>query len=537
MRIVMLIACILCCHLSFSQSPEIAFDTAKAMLERRDVASALPYFQTVMAQGNERLQRKTINYIAETWVTDISPIALHKLNSSYGKLLSDYMNATFRGKESTMNAGDHYTAGLIFWSFAFSGLNTNTSKAIYQFKTAFDAGYTQAVVYLAAATKQMKNQDPSVQWAQIIKLYSLASIVQNSPLPLIRLANSQVAGMQRGFSDSPDKAAQKDTARDVFFKCLDNIIKEMPDSFHLAVNTFWERGFQFDTQDTMVTNLMKNYFTRVNIPATSPARKGLAWHRLYEYFYDATTEKQKEGSPIINNLKKYYNNDRQLLTDIADFLHSAEPNKVGFALGINSKWLSAFSPMQVDSPDRFFAAAAMTEQDFLGFLAKNEPAGRFTGAIAAGYHRRFDILFDIASTNEIESKYRYAIVDVTSTQNMRLIEKLAAYPEISNSSAVKYTYADMAVLNNLASYASNGGGIPISFNELPNVYRKWTQADKQGYERQYVDFLLKKVQELVNTGKSTNSLALATGKQSLDLNDYDKAQKTINEVVLALAIK
>jgi hypothetical protein len=537
MRIFLLAICGMFCNVCLAQTPENAFDTASAMLNRKEVEQAIPYFQIVMDQGDEALKRKTINYIAETWVSAESPIALSQSKLSYGKLLSDYMNATFKGKESTMNAGDHYTSGLIFWSFAYSGAVKQTSRAIYQLNAAVRAGNTDAVYYLAAAVKQMKSQDPGIQWGDIINLYTQAAVVKKSPQPLISLGNSKLGDLKWSVFDKSKTAADLDTAREVFLMSLNNVMQAIPDSFHIAINSFWKRSFGDDTQDTVVSNLIKTYFARVNVPSSSPARKGLAWHRLYEYFYDATPEKNTNRPAIMKALKDYYNNDRELLTVIADFLNTAQPNEAGFALSIDSKWLTFFSPMQVNDPESFFSAAARTEQDYLAFLAKNPPASRFTKQIAQGYRKRFNLLFDIAISKNINEKYKYALVDVGSSLNMHLIEKLSAFPDVSGSSAVKYVYADMAALNNLSSYASLGGGIPIKFDELRKVYSNWSAADKKGYNRQYIDFLLKQMQELVNSGKSLNSLAQATGKSTSDLNDYDKAQKTINQIIAALEIK
>ncbi|MCF6403102.1 hypothetical protein L3C95_09470 [Chitinophaga filiformis] len=507
------------------------------MLDRENVEQAISYFQTVMDQGDEALKRKTINYITETWVSANSPIALSKSRLSYAKFLSDYMNATFKGKESTMNADDHYTAGLIFWSFAYSGALNQTSRAISQLNAAARGGNTDAVLYLAAAVKQMKNQDPGIQWGDIIDLYTQAAIVKKTPQPLISLGNSKLADLKWSTFNKFKTAADLDTARNIFLASLNNVMQAVPDSFHVAVNSFWERSFSGSTPDTAVTNLIKIYFAQVTVPSSSPARKGFAWHRLYEYFYEAMPEKNTTRPAIMKELKAYYNNDRELLAVIADFLNTAQPGEMGFALSIDSKWLTAFSPMQVNDPESFFSAAAMTDQDYLAFLEKNQPASRFTKQIAQGYRKRFNQLFDIATSKIINDKYKMALAEVGSSANMRLIETLAAYPDISGNSAIKYVYADMAVLNNLSSYVSLGGGIPMRFDELGKVYNKWSAADKKGYNRQYIDFLLEKVQELVTSRKSVNSLAQATGKSTLDFNDYDKAQKTIDQITAALQIK
>lgn len=537
MRFFLLAICALCCNVCLAQTPKSAFDTARAMMQRKDIAQAVPYFQTVMASGDEALKREAINYISETWVSGKVSISLSKSATSYGRLLSDYMGATFSGKESTMNAADHYTAGLIFWSFAYSGASDKLGRAINQLNAAASAGVTDAIFYLAEAVKQMKNVNPAVQWGDIINLYTQAAVARKSPEPLIGLGNAKLGDlMWSNFGKAP-KPADIDTAKDVFLMCLYNVMYAMPDSFHIAIDRFWSRSFGMDNQDTAVTNLIKTYFSRVAVPANSPARKGLAWHRLYEYFYDATPKNDSMRGSIMNTLRTYYNNDRELLAVITEFLDTVTSNDAGYALSIDSKWLTFFPPIQVNDPERFFSVAAMTEQNYLAFLEKNAPANRFTKQIEQGYRSRFNILFDIISGDKVAAEYRYALGDFGSLRNMQLMEKLSAFPDIRNSSAIKYVYADMAILNNLSSYASSGGGIPIRFDELPKVYSKWSAADKKGYNKQYIKFLLKQVQTLVNSRQNINSLAQAAGKSTLDLNDYNKTQKTIDQIAAVLEIK
>lgn len=525
MRIILMGISILLYTACFSQTTKITFDTARAMLNRGAVEEAIPYFQKVMAEGDEALKRTTINYLTTEWVNGKCPIAVSKSVSSYGKLLNDYMRATFAGKESTMNTADHYTAGLIFWAFAYSGALAELDRAIYQLETAARGGNSEAIFYLARVVNQKKKNNPEIQWLDVINLYTQASIALKTPQPLIELGNSSLNDVRWHYK----KAADLDTAREVFITCLYNVMQTMPDSFHIAVNSFWESGFSRGNQDTAISNLIKTYFARVTVPSNSPVRKGLAWHHLYEYFYDNTPPNDTIRGKIMNKLKSYYNNDRELLAVIADFLNTSQPNE-GFALSINSKWLSFFSPMQVSNPESFFSAVAKTEQDYLAFLEKNAPASRFINQIAQGSRKRLDILFDFIFRKKMDEKYWYALGYNASSISVRNIEKLSAFPDIRNSSAIKYVYADMAVLNNISFYLSTKGGIPIQFNELPNVYSNWSAADKKGYDIQYIKFLLEKVQQSVNLRISGNSLAEAAGQATLDLNDYDKAQKTINQI-------
>lgn len=496
----------------FSQTPNIAFDTARAMLERSEVSQALPYFETVMGKGDEALKRTTINYLTEQWVNGRSLIAVSKSANSYGNLLANYMSATFKGKESTMNAADHYTAGLVFYALAYSGALGELRKAIYQLDAAAKGGHTDALYYLARVGELMKNQEPSIQWEEIIDLYTRASVAKKTPQPLIEFGNSKLDDLRWKYK----KAADLDTSLNIFFVCLRNVMKALPDSFHVAVNSFWEKSFSFsrEGQDTSTSNPIKIYFAYVTVPSNSSARKGLAWHRLYEYFYDNTSKNDTVRGKIMSELKSYYNNDRELLADIADFINTATPNDAGFALSINSKWLTFFSPMQVSNPESFFRAAAKTEQNYLAFLEKNAPASRFTSPIAQGYRERFNILYNLISNKKVGAKNRYTLGDGSLT-NMRLIDKLSALPDIRNSSAIKYVYADMAVLNNLNSIVGSGA-IPAGFNELPNVYGNWSAADKKGYDTQHINLLLKTVQELAIF---------------LNQNESEKVQKTIKQVL------
>ncbi|UYQ94950.1 hypothetical protein MKQ68_07565 [Chitinophaga horti] len=534
MRMHLLAFFVICSHALSAQTTQPAYDSARAILDRGELEKAIPYFETVMTNGDEALKRKTINYLTETWVGGKHAISLSKSVKSYGKLLSDYMSATFAGKESTMNAADHYTAGMIFWSFAYAGSKGATTKAVTQLNMAAQKGYSGAVIHLAAAVRQLKNQDPSIQWGDIINLYTQAAAIQKSPQPLIDLANSKVADLVWGSFDKKQTAAQRDTIKDVFFMSLYNITQVIPDSFHVAVAWFWERSMGTAIQDTMVSNLMKDYFARAPLPQGSPARKGQAWHHLYEYFYDPTPKNMTVRTEIMNKLKEFYNNEQELLGVISEFVVTAKTNDIGYGMSYDSKWLTFFTPALVDQPERLFTAAAMTDQDFLPFLEKNQPASRFSKPIADGYRKRFDRLFEIAGGKNIDAKYQFALAEVGSAANMRLIEKLAAYPEICKSSAIKQAYADLAVLKNLASYGSTGANIPIDFTELPKVYENWSAADKKSYNRQYVNLLLKYIQEVISSGRNVNSLASATGKVTLDFNDYDKAQKAITQISAAL---
>jgi hypothetical protein len=521
---------------SFSQSTQVNFDTAKARLSRRDADKALPVFQELMATADAATKRIVIDYLTEHWV-DASKggIALSKSVTDYARLVSAYVAATFTGKESGMNANDRYTAGMIYWALAYSGMKGNELKsAINQLGLAAQQGHVNASYYLAEAASTLKTRDPGVSWDDVLDLYTRASMAKKSPRPLIKFGNNRLNAVKWSNSSKDKKAADLDTARNLFGASLNNIIEVIPDSFHVAIDYFWSVALQFDSQDTSLTNLLTSFFIQRPIPPTSPAKKGLAWNYLYQFFYDDGPKNDTLRGRIMNGLKQYYNNDRELLAVITEFLDKAEPNDIGYAKSVNSKWLSYFTPMQVSDPERFFKAAAFTEQDYRSFLEKNAPANRFANAIAQGYRDRFDILFSIATGKVIADEYKFSLSSFASGLSMRVIEKLkTSYPDIYNNSAVKYVYADLAVLDNLCNYARTGQ-VPVGFDQLPAAFANWSNNDKLGYKRRYIDFFLKQIQTLVNTGKNNKSLSQATGKTNLDLNDYDKAQATIDRIQAAL---
>ncbi|MDP3129308.1 MAG: hypothetical protein Q8M81_12495 [Sediminibacterium sp.] len=517
----------------FSQSTLVSLDTARAMLSRNEAEKALPVFQQLMTGTDAATQRAIVNELTELWVNGKGGIALSKANLGYGKLLSDYMNAALVTKGNNMSAADHYTAGMIFWAFGYSGASNQVQKAVNQLDAAARGGNTDALFYLAEAVRTLKNKVPVISWGDILGLYTRASEEKKTPRPLITLGNTKLSELSLSYMRNGKTAADLDTAKNVFWMSLNNLAQTVPDSFHVAVNYFWGRAFGFDKQDTTVSNLMSAYFSKVAIPVTSPAKKGVAWHYLELFFYDNSPKHDTTRARVMKALKTYYNNDRELLGVISEFLLSAEPNIMGHALSINSKWLSYFTPMQVADPTQFFRAAAATEQDFISFLEKNPSATQYTKDIAQGYRDRFNILFDIISGKTIDPKTSFALGGVASSISKFVIDKLSAFPEIRNSSAIKYAYADMAVLDNLSNYGGSGF-IPVGFNQLPAAFANWSVADKQGYKTHYLDYLLKNVQQMVTSGKNTNALAQATGKSNPDLTDYDKAQATIDKIRMVL---
>ncbi|MGZ5246423.1 MAG: hypothetical protein ACXWV5_05175 [Flavitalea sp.] len=512
-----------------AQTLKVEFETGKSLLlAKNKEKEALPYFQKIMAANDELLKRTMINFVNETWLDSLGKITFSSAFKDYMLLISQYMSATFSGKESGMNANDHYTAGLIFWSFAANGLISETPKAVSQLMAAYQKGNKQALKYLPDAFASLKKADASVPWADVIEIHGIAASELNTIKPLTKLGWSNYSDLG---NFSKLSKAEKDTARDVVLASLDMAAQALPDSFYKAVDYFWLRTYTtFGRQDTVLTGLLNKFFSGTNASQVQQVRKGVAWHYLYKYFYENRPRSLEAREELMTKMKALYPNDeRALLLVISEFLKEQRTNTMGFMLSADAKWLNSFGPEKLSSPEMFFYATALTEQNFIPFLDKNPNVSAYTSSIVSGFKTRFHYLFTILNDDKENIKITTAVVSIATDGSSEIISKLLLRNGLQNVSSLKHIMADMQVLKNLAHYKRDLQ-LPMFINELPSVFNNWSKSDKNSYDSQYLKLLIELVQKNINESKGNNWMAEAGGKNSFDLKDYNTAQKTLDKL-------
>lgn len=511
-----------------AQTLKADFETGKALLIEKKEKEALPYFQKIMAANDEPLKRTMINFVTETWLDGRTNISFSKALVDYMKMVSNYMAATFSGKESGMGANDHYTAGLIFWSLGSHGAGSSTPRAVTQLTAAYQKGNKQALKYLPDAAAWLKKSDPSFLWKDVIEIYTVAAMELNTIKPLTKLGWDNYSDLG---NFSKISMAAKDTAREVFLSSLNMTAEALPDSFYKAVDYFWVRTYTtLGRQDTVLTGLLNRYFSIYPQTQYQQARKGYAWHYLYKYFYENLPLNEVKRKEYMAKLKALYPNDESaLLLVISEFLKENRSNILGLILSADAKWLNTFVPSTISFPNDFFYAASSTGQDFVPFLDKNPNVSVYSSSIVSGFRNRFNILFNIVNDDKEQIKITTAVVRIATDGSSELISKLLVRNDLKNISSLKHIQADMQILNNLASYKKDLQ-LPMFFDELPSVFKNWSAADKSSYDSQYLDLLIETVQKNVNASKSNNWMAEAGGKNTLDFKDYDKAQKTLDKL-------
>ena len=512
-----------------AQTLKADFESGKALLLAKKEKEALPYFQKIMAANDEPLKRTMINFVTETWLDQGTTIAFSKALKDYVLLVNQYMGATFSGKESGMNANDHYTAGLIFWSLASNGMNSETRRAVTQLNAAFQKGNKQALKYLPNAAAWLKKRDASVPWASVIEIHGIAASELNTIKPLTELGWSNYSDLG---NFSKLSKAEKDTAKEVVLASLSMAAQALPDSFYKVVDYFWLRTYSFfdGRQDTVLTGLLNKFFSGINTSQVQQARKGVAWHYLYKYFYENRPRSNEMRQELMTKMKVLYPNDESaLLLVISEFLKEPRSNTIGLMLSADAKWLNSFKPATLPFPEKFFYAAALTEQNFILFLDKNPNVSPNTASIVSGFRMRFLNLFSILNDNKEDRKITTATVNVATNGSSELISKLLERNDLKNVSSLKHLQADMQILQNLSRYMRDLQ-LPMFFDELPLVFKNWSKADKSSYDSQYLKLLIVEVQQNINESKSNNWIAEAGGKNTLDFKDYDKAQKALDKL-------
>ncbi len=511
-----------------AQTLKADFESGKALLLAKKEKEALPYFQKIMATNDEPLKRTMINFVTETWLDSLGIISFSKVLKDYLLLVNQYMGATFSGKESGMNANDHYTAGLIFWSLASNGMSSETRRAVIQLNAAYQKGNKQALKYLPNATAWLKKRDASVPWADVLEIHGIAASELNTIKPLTKLGWDNYSDLG---NFSKLSKAEKDTAKKVFLASLDMAAQALPDSFYKVVDYFWLRTYNtFGRQDTLLTGLLNNFFLGTDPSKVQQVRKGVAWHYLYKYFYENRPRSNEMRQELMTKMNALYPNDESaLLLVISEFLKEPRSNTIGLMLSADAKWLNSFKPATLPFPEKFFYAAALTEQNFILFLDKNPNVSAYTPAIVSGFRTRFDNLMSILNDNKEDRKITTATVNIATNGSSELISKLLERNDMKNVSSLKHLQADMQILQNLSRYMRYLQlQLPMFFDELPLVFKNWSGADKSSYDSKYLKLLIETVQENVNDSKSL--LAKAGGENSGDFQDYDKAQKTLNEL-------
>jgi hypothetical protein len=495
--------------------------TGRSLLFAKKYKEAVPHFEKIMSGTDESLKRATVNFITETWVDQPNDvhIALSGEIKSYGKILIDYMNATFNGKEANMTAADHYTAGLIFWSLGSSGALENIPKALRQFQIAYGGGHKQAVGYFASALAAYKKSDPSVPWSAILEAHVTAVSELKSMKPLTDLGWNNYKNFTGWLAaKSP---AERDTARDVFLSTLNIVAAQFPDSLYKVVDYYHRQSFLPDHQDTALVNLVDNFLAAAaNAPQT---RKSIAWTYLYKFFYDLTPKTVEIRNELMKKIKALYaNDDKQVMDLIVAFINETDVNAIGYAMSLNSKWLGYFPPMKMGNARKFYYAAAVSDADFTSFIPVNEPVTDYLTSIVNGYEDKIRIFNEIITTGALNINAKAALGQVGTSINMAILQKLMALPALSNNSRLKYVYADMAVLNNYA-VAINKAQVPVQIDELANVFSRWTAAEKKGYDVKILTKLvviLQKIRDEVPTSEL----------------DLDRLQKAMMKLKMELAL-
>lgn len=497
------------------------FETGKALLQGKKEKEALPYFQKIMASTDEPLKRTTINHILETSLGYASVISFSSSLKNYLILGNQYMAATFSGKEKGMNANDHYTAGLIFWSMASHGATSENRRAVVQLMAAYQKGNKQALNYLPDAMASLKRNDATVTWTDVLQIHGEAAIALNSIKPITKLGWSNYSDLS---SFSKLSTAQKDTAKQILVATLEMAAQALPDSFYKVVDYYWLRTYNtLGRQDTLLTGLLNRFFIGTDPAQAKQVRKGVAWHYLYKYFYENLPRNNDVRQGLITKMKALYPAEESaLLLVISEFLKEARGNTYGMMLSSDAKWLNSFAPVAISFPDKFFYAAAFTDQDFISFLDKNPNASAPTAAsIASGFRMRLLNLFGILNDNKENLKVTTSTVNLATNNAAETISKLLERNEMKNVTALKHVWADMKILENLSRYMKDMQ-LPMFLDEVPAAFKNWSGTDKSSYDSKYLKLLIETIQPVVSDGKE--------GNNPLDLKDYGKAQKTLNEL-------
>ncbi|MDB5252031.1 MAG: hypothetical protein JWP27_1200 [Flaviaesturariibacter sp.] len=509
---------------STAQTDKASFDSVRSLLTARKAVDALPYLKKVMASSDEELKQQASVFVSENWTSVNGGIALSGKTKEFATIAINYLNATFPGK-SQLSARDQYTIGMIHWALAYSGVSASLQKSLSYLSAAMKQGYPNAAYYMAQAATMLKQQQPAVPWNDVFDLYIRASLERKSPEPLLELADRNLHEYTTTFGKQDPTV--KDTARQVFLTCLETVKNVMPDSFYLAVDRYWGQAMTFDQQDDQVIGLL-DYFLRATQHTDAPGfRKGLAWHYLYRYFFDNNGSKAPEArAPIMDTIRTIYGrNDAGLLPVISAFLLRARPNTLGRALSIRSNWLASFKPVTVTDRQSFFQAAASTEQNFIPFMALNQPVSDYTSAVDRGFRRRLDNLLDIAADKEIFSAQIAAVIRYGASLNKDLLKKLASMPGFANDAQMKYNLADFAALEAYVELMVENH-VPLDLESLPSLFSGWTGTERKNYNPQYLDMFVEALDKMVRQRRNLQSLGNATGK-SMDFNDYEAAQKII----------
>ena len=504
-----------------AQTLQADFETGKALLQGKKEKEALPYFQKIMASTDEPLKRTMINFVTETWLGYASVISFSRALKDYMVLANQYMAATFSGKEAGMNANDHYTAGLIFWSLASNGVISETRRAVVQLMTAYQKGNKQALNYLPDAMASLKESDASISWNDVLQIHGEAAKVLNTTRPITKLGWSKYSDLS---SFSKLSKAQKDTAKEIVIATLYLTVQALPDSLHKVVDYYWLRTYNtFGRQDTVLTGLLNRGFLVTDPAQVKPVRKGVAWHYLYKYFYENLSRNNDERQGLITKMKALYPGEESaLLLVMSEFLKEAKGNTFGMMLSADAKWLNSFTPAAISFPEKFFYAAALTEQNFIPFLDKNPSAPSITAtAIASGFRMRLLNLFGILNDNKENSKVTTSTVNLATNSSADLLSKLLERNDMKNVAALKHVRADMKILENLSRYMKDMQ-LPMFLDEMPAMFKNWSVADKSSYDSRYLKLLIETMQPIVSEGKGGNNL--------VDLKDYGKAQQTLNEL-------
>jgi hypothetical protein len=512
-----------------AQTLKVDFETGKALLlARNKEKEALPYFQKIMAANDEPLKRTMINFVTETWLDSTGKISFSSALKDYFAFVHKYIETTFSGKESGMNANDHYTAGIIYWTLAAHGLNSEARRAVVQLMASYQKGNKQALKYLPDAFASLKRRDASVAWADVIEIHGIAASELNTIKPLTKLGWSNYSDLG---NFSTLSKAEKDTAKDVVQASINMVAQALPDSFYKAVDYFWIRSYTvLGRQDTVLTGIINNFFTNTDPSQVQPVRKGVAWHYLYKYFYENRPKNLEIRKDLMAKMKALYANDEgALLLVISEFLKEPRSNTMGLMLSADTKWLDNFRPAAISNPDMFFYAAALTGQDVIPFLDKNPNANAYSASIVKGFRMRFNNLFGILNDKKEDTKLATAVVSLATDGSSNAISKLLERNELTNVASLKQIKADMEVLENLSRYKKHLQ-LPMFFDELPLAFKNWSTADKRSYDSQYLKLLIELVQQNINESKSANSLAESLGDHSLDFKDYEKAQKTLDKL-------
>ena len=218
----------------------------------------------------------------------------------------------------------------------------------------------------------------------------------------------------------------------------------------------------------------------------------------------------------------YPGEESALLLVISEFLKEARGNTYGLMLSADAKWLNSFAPATVTFADKFFYAAALTDQNFIPFLDKNPNISAPTAAsIASGFRMRLLNLFGMLNDNKQNLKVTTSTVTLATNNASEMISKLLERNEMKNVTALKHVGADMKILENLSRYMKDMQ-LPMFIDEVPAAFKNWSGADKSSYDSRYLKLLIETIQPVVNEGKG--------GNNPLDLKDYGKAQKTLNEL-------